>query len=71
MNMDGLTVIESIQYETIRQQCLSFKSLSGFQAELILKQNKLCPHVVLIVNNGKLRRLADPDLNVIIMQLAF
>ena len=64
-------MIESIQHETIRQQCQSINCLSGYHAHLVLfNKNEINPHVVKIIHNRKLIRLADPDLNVVIMQLA-
>lgn len=58
-----------IQHETIRQQCKSLSELPGYKASLVLFRDKINSHAVKIVKDNKLLRLADPDLDVIIMQL--
>lgn len=60
-----------IQYETIRQQCKSLNEMSGYKAHLILfNKDKINSHAVKIVKKNKILRLSDPDLDVIIAQLA-
>ena len=59
-----------IQHETIRQQCKSLSELPGYKANLVLFRDKINSHTVKIVKNNKILRLSDPDLDVIIAQLA-
>ncbi len=58
-------MIDSYQKETIRQQCRSFEMASFMEPT-----NKLCPHVAIVCVWAKVYRFSDPDLNVIIAQLA-
>lgn len=57
------------ELETIKQQAASFKEIGATIAVKYIN-TPLTPLYIIIINRGRMYRLSDPDINVIIAQLA-